>query len=133
MSSHKPSEVQRPLSPHLGIYKPQISSVLSILHRMSGVFLSLGSLMFAAWIFFAAYDSVAYEWVNVAFSSTLGTMLLIAWSAAFYYHASNGVRHLFWDMGKGFAVHTMTKSGIAVLCMTATCTVITWMIILGGE
>ncbi|TAE33166.1 MAG: succinate dehydrogenase, cytochrome b556 subunit [Alphaproteobacteria bacterium] len=132
MSSQKPSGVQRPLSPHLGIYKPQISSVLSIMHRASGVFLSLGSLVFAVWIFCAAYNPIAHETVNVAFTSTIGTMFLIAWSAAFYYHASNGVRHLFWDMGKGFSIRSMTKSGIAVLCITATCTIITWMIILNG-
>lgn len=118
---------QRPLSPHLQVYKPQISSVLSILHRITGVFLSLGSLLLAYWLYSAAYAGGCYECMGSFFSGAFGQLLLIAWSGAFYYHLCNGVRHLFWDMGKGFEISTMTKSGYAVLAGATLLTVITWI------
>ncbi len=99
--SDLPVKHPRPLSPHLQIYKPQSSSVLSILHRITGVFLSLGSLLLAVWIFAAAYDERLYDSLGGFFRSLIGTLALIAWSGAFYYHLCNGIRHLFWDAGKG--------------------------------
>ncbi len=130
--THTTSKPQRPLSPHLQVYKPQISSVLSILHRLTGVFLSSGSLLLALWLFAAAYNIELFDTLNGFFTSIIGIIALIAWSAAFYYHLCNGVRHLFWDMGKGFDVATMTKTGMAVLAAAALLTAATWIYILGA-
>jgi succinate dehydrogenase / fumarate reductase, cytochrome b subunit len=123
----------RPLSPHLQVYKPQITSVMSILHRITGVFLSLGSLLLAAWIFAAAYDEQMYLTLAGFFKSLIGTALLIAWTGAFYYHLCNGIRHMFWDAGKGFEIATVTRSGIAVLLVSSAMTAVTWLAVWKGE
>lgn len=117
---------QRPLSPHLSIYKPQISSVLSILHRMTGAFLASGIAVLVLWLWGAAYSPLCYAMVNHIAAHWVGQLLLFGWSVAFYYHLSNGIRHLFWDMGYGFAISVMTKTGIIVLLSTLTLTAITW-------
>ncbi len=132
MNNAKPQHTksQRPLSPHLQVYKPQITSVLSILHRVTGAFLSLGSLVFAYFLYAAAYDMAAYEYVYECFTSVLGRVLLMAWSGAFYYHLCNGVRHMFWDMGKGFELETVRKTGLAVLAISTTLTAATWYYVL---
>ncbi len=118
---------QRPLSPHLQVYKPQISSVLSILHRATGVFLSIGSLVLAVWLYAAAYSPDCFADMQSFFGNVFGQMLLVGWSGAFYYHLCNGVRHLFWDMGKGFSIPAMTKSGYAVLGAAAIMTLVSWV------
>jgi succinate dehydrogenase / fumarate reductase, cytochrome b subunit len=130
--SNPSAKQHRPLSPHLSVYKPQITSVMSILHRLTGVFLALGSLVFAVWIFGAAYDESLYLAMQECFESVLGTLALIAWSAAFYYHLCNGIRHMFWDSGRGFALPTVTRSGVAVLLAATMMTFATWMAVWGG-
>ena len=120
---------QRPLSPHLQIYRPQISSALSILHRITGVALSVGSLFMVAWLWSAAYDSGAFVMWRGFFGSILGQIMLIGWSIAFYYHLANGIRHLVWDTGRGFALDIADKSGIAALIFTGVATLISWIII----
>ncbi len=129
--NHSSAKTQRPLSPHLQVYKPQITSVMSILHRLTGVFLSLGSLVLGVWLFTAAYDVNAHTALSQFFQGTIGTILLIAWSAAFYYHLCNGLRHLLWDTGHGFALDSVTKSGMAVLIAAAIMTATTWLYIWG--
>jgi succinate dehydrogenase / fumarate reductase cytochrome b subunit len=130
--SNTTRKVQRPLSPHLQIYKPQITSVLSILHRITGAFLSLGSLVMAYWFYAAAYDMVAYEQCVLWFTSIIGRLLLIAWSGAFYYHLCNGIRHMLWDMGKGFEIDTVSRTGWMVVIVAVSLTAATWLTILGG-
>ncbi len=119
----------RPLSPHLQIYKPQITSVLSISHRITGVALSAGTLVLVAWIAAAAFgDAATYSRIAAIIGSWFGQILLFGWSVALYYHLLNGIRHLFWDAGHGFALPTMEKSGYAVLAGTALLTVLTWLV-----
>ena len=127
-----PAKSHRPLSPHLQVYKPQITSVMSILHRITGVFLSLGSLLLAVWLFGAAYDERLYMDLSDFFRSLVGTAALIAWSGAFYYHLCNGIRHMFWDVGRGFALENVTRSGIAVLIVSAGLTAATWVAVWEG-
>jgi len=109
---------ERPLSPHLTIYKPQITSVLSITHRLTGVFLLFGSFIYV-WELtstakggqaFMCYMGFATSWVGILFS--------VLWFTALLYHFFNGIRHLFWDMGYGFDLKTVTASGIAVIIAT---------------
>ena len=89
----------RPLSPHLSIYRKQISSVLSILHRITGVALFAGSSLIVVWLCMAAYAPASYAALHDVLSSFIGQICLFGWVAAFYYHLGNGVRHLFWEYG----------------------------------
>ena len=120
----------RPLSPHLQVYRPQISSVLSILNRITGIALSFGTVLFVAWLWVAAYRPDHLETLHDFLGSVIGRLLLLGWSVAFYYHLANGVRHLFWDIGKGFELRDMTRSGIAVIVFTLAATALTWAIAL---
>ena len=118
----------RPLSPHLTIYKPQITSMLSILHRASGVFLSLGIPLIICWLAAIAGGEETYAGIQEFYSNFLVKLILFLWTAAFYYHFCNGIRHLFWDIGKGFELEHLRVSGIAVLVAAGILTIATWLI-----
>ena len=119
--------VRRPLSPHLQIYRPQISSTLSILHRLSGIALSVGALLLVGFLVSAAEGDAAYDGFSWFLRSWLGVLLLFGWTVALWYHFCSGLRHLAWDSGHGFDLPTMHRSGIAVLAATAVLTVLTWI------
>ena len=117
----------RPLSPHLQIYRPQITSAMSILHRITGVALAVGTVLLVAWILTVAIgDEGVYARFTGFLGSWFGLLLLFAWSVALFYHLLNGIRHLFWDSGRGFELPTMQASGVAVLLGTAVLTVVVW-------
>ena len=110
----------RPLSPHLQIYKPQLTAVLSIAHRASGVFLVMGTFLLVYWLMALAQGPEAYAQAQVFFGSLFGRLLLFPWVFALFYHLCNGIRHLFWDMGIGFEIDTVYASGkIVVVAATA--------------
>jgi succinate dehydrogenase / fumarate reductase cytochrome b subunit len=117
----------RPLSPHLQIYRWQITSVLSILHRLSGVALALGTLLLVYWLIAAATGAAEFAAAQACIGSFLGRLLLFGWSLALFYHLANGIRHLAWDMGVGFELPTVTRSGWAVLVVTLVLTVAAWI------
>jgi len=94
----------RPLSPHLQIYRPQLTSVLSITHRATGVALAVGTLLLAWWLIAAATGPEAYAEVQAVLASWIGRLLLIGWTIALFYHLCNGIRHLAWDVGWGFEI-----------------------------
>ena len=120
---------KRPLSPHLQVYRPQITSVMSITHRATGVALSLGSVLLAAWLWGVAYSQEYFDfWVEIG-SEWWAQILLAGWTFAIYYHLANGIRHLFWDMGKGFALANVTRSGLLVVFFATFATFATWMCI----
>ncbi|HUO82116.1 MAG TPA: succinate dehydrogenase, cytochrome b556 subunit, partial [Gammaproteobacteria bacterium] len=98
------SDDRRPLSPHLQIYKPQLTSVLSILHRFTGVGLSFAALLLVYWLIALARGPAAYADAIGLFGSGFVRLLLVAVSFCFFYHLCNGVRHLFWDAGYGFEI-----------------------------
>jgi len=120
------SNPNRPISPHLSIYRKQISSVLSILHRMTGLALVAGTALLVSWLWSAAYAPAFYPQLHECLSSLLGQVALFSWMAAFYFHLANGIRHLFWDMGRGFALSAMAASGWAVVLFTVLMTMFTW-------
>lgn len=124
------SHSDRPLSPHLQVYKPQITSVMSITHRATGVFLSIGSLLLVAWLYAAAYNDSYFNTLNGYFSHIIGQIALGAWTLAFYYHLGNGIRHMFWDMGRGFELKNVTRSGLLVILFAVLATAATWCAIL---
>jgi succinate dehydrogenase / fumarate reductase cytochrome b subunit len=105
----------RPLSPHLQVYKPQITSFLSILHRFTGLFLSFGSVFIVAWLFALAFAPNTYNSFVGIVQSIYGKVGLLGWAFCFFYHLSNGIRHLFWDMGRGFEMRNVRRSGWGVI------------------
>lgn len=122
---------ERPLSPHLTIYKPQITSVLSITHRLTGVYLSLGLVVFVAWLWTAAYCPESYPRFVEYSSSLWGQLLLMAWTLAFFYHFINGIRHLFWDMGAGLDLPAATRSGWITIVGSLFITAYLWYGLIG--
>ena len=117
----------RPLSPHLSIYRWPITMTLSILHRVSGIALSIGLLMFAWWLVAASSNEAAYQDVVTFASSVPGRVMLVGWSAAFFFHLANGVRHLVWDLGYGFELKTADASAWFVLVLTVVLTAGYWV------
>lgn len=124
--------VRRPLSPHLQIYRPQITSVLSIMHRFTGIALSAGTLLLVAWLVAAAKSAAAYAAVGGFIGSRIGLVLLFGWTAALFFHLLNGIRHLAWDAGWGFDLPQVHRTGWAVVIGTAALTVLVWIIGLEG-
>ena len=118
---------KRPLSPHLQIYKPQITSVLSILHRITGVALFLGALLVSVWLIAASIDNEAFLIAQTVASSLLGQIFLFGMTLALFYHFSNGIRHLFWDFGKGFEMKHVRVSGYFVIVITFIMSLATWL------
>lgn len=108
----------RPLSPHLQIYKPQLTSVLSIVHRLTGVALVVGTLPFVYWLVALAGGSDSFASAQALFGSVVGQLILLPWVFALFYHLCNGIRHLFWDIGLGFELKTLYSSGTAVLMVS---------------
>lgn len=123
---------QRPLSPYmLGMYyRFQISSALSILHRITGVALAFGLILFAAWLISAAYSPECFTQLRDLASTLVGKLCLFGWTLAFFYHLANGLRHLNWDLGRGFEIHVTDATGWIVLAFTVSMSVLTWAIIL---
>lgn len=109
---------QGPISPHM-IYKPQLTSVLSITHRFTGIFLSLGALILCYWLLSIAMGENTYAQAQGHFSAWYGKLALFIFVFSFYYHLCNGIRHLFWDAGLGLEIKTAYQSGYltVVVCL----------------
>lgn len=114
----------RPLSPHLEIYKPQLTAILSIFHRASGVFLVIGTLLLVYWLTALAQGPESYAQAQALFGSMLGRLILFPWVFALFYHLCNGIRHLFWDMGFGYEITTVYTSGKIVVAAATVLTLI---------
>lgn len=118
---------ERPLSPHLLIYRPQITSILSILHRMTGVALAFGAVVLAYWLTAAAYGPEAFARAQALLGSWIGLVLLFGWTFCLFYHLCNGIRHLLWDVGFGLDLPTLRASGWAVVAASAALTAALWI------
>jgi succinate dehydrogenase / fumarate reductase cytochrome b subunit len=116
----------RPLSPHLSIYRWPITMTMSILHRATGVAMSVGFIVFAGWLFDAAMGAETYAAMLSYLDTMLGKLLLIGWSFAFFFHLSNGIRHLVWDSGRGFEKTTANASAWFVLLLAIVTTALFW-------
>lgn len=122
------SAKQRPLSPHLSVYKFRITSTLSILHRMTGVVMSIGAIALVWWLFAVASGPEAYAAFTAVAGSIIGRIAIAGWLFTFFYHLCNGVRHLFWDAGKGFEIEQARASGWTVVTVSALATVAAWFV-----
>ena len=117
----------RPISPHLQVYRPQLTSVLSILHRITGVALAIGTILLVYWLIAAASGPEAFASAEALIGSWLGRILLFGWTFALYFHLTNGIRHLFWDAGFGFELKTVYASGWTVVALAAVLTLVSFI------
>ena len=120
---------QRPLSPHLQIYKPQLTSILSILHRATGVTLSMGSVILVSWIIVLTLGEETYAIYTKIINHWFSHLVLMGFTFGVFYHLSNGIRHLFWDAGYGYGLREAYISGSLVIFSSLLLTGMTWLLI----
>ena len=120
--------VRRPLSPHLQVYRWPISMALSISHRVTGVGLAVGTLLFTLWLVAAAISDQAFASVQWFLATPIGLLLLFGWSAALLFHFFAGIRHLVWDAGYGFDQPWYNRSAWAVVIATIVATLLLWIV-----
>ncbi len=121
---------ERPLSPHLQIYKLELPMVLSGLHRITGIALSVGTILLVGWIASAAHFADFYNGLNHFLSGFIGQFLLFGWAFSLIFHSVSGVRHLIWDTGRMLEVDQIKSSSIVVLAISIVLTLLAW--VLGG-
>jgi succinate dehydrogenase / fumarate reductase cytochrome b subunit len=122
---------ERPLSPHLQVYRWQITMTMSILHRATGVGLAAGAFGLAWWLL-AVAGGTSYERVAGCLASPFGLFLLAGFSLALVYHLLNGIRHLLWDAGWGYDIPDVYRSGWVVTVLTVVLTAAIWAVALSG-
>lgn len=117
----------RPLSPHLSIYKPIPTMVMSIVHRMTGAALYFGTILVAWWLIAAASGAPYFEWVNGIFGSFIGRLILFGYTWALLHHMLGGIRHLVWDTGAGLEKETSTRIAKGTVVASVVLTVLVWI------
>ena len=117
----------RPLSPHLQVYRPQITSMLSILHRITGVGLGAGTRLIAWWLIAAATGPEAFDTAQAFIGSLIGRLILLGFTWALFYHLCNGIRHLVWDAGYGYDLDSVTRTGWLVVVASLVLTALAWI------
>jgi succinate dehydrogenase / fumarate reductase, cytochrome b subunit len=124
--------MERPLSPFMfpAWYRFEIGSVLSILHRFTGIALAVGSILLTWWLIAVATGGRWFAATHAFIASPIGVLLLFLWSASFFYHLCSGIRHLVWDLGYGFEIRDAHRNGIVVIVATVLLTIITWLCVL---
>jgi len=122
------NDSKNPLSPHLQIYKWQVSSLLSITHRITGILNLLGLIFICAWISSAGLSENLFECFSTFWKSFIGKVILIGFTWSMSYHLLSGIRHFFWDLGYGYEIKTANISGIIVIISSFILTVVLWLI-----
>jgi succinate dehydrogenase / fumarate reductase cytochrome b subunit len=120
--------VNRPLSPHLQVYRWQLPMTLSIVHRATGIALAVGALYLATWVIYAAAPPRAYALFQGFNASIFGRVILGGWLFSLFYHLCNGIRHLFWDAGYGFELKDAYRSGWTVVAVSLLATAAAWIV-----
>jgi succinate dehydrogenase / fumarate reductase, cytochrome b subunit len=118
----------RPLSPHLQVYKLIPTMLMSIVHRITGAALYFGTVLVAWWLIAAASGPAYYDWANWAMGSIIGKLILLGFTWALIHHMLGGFRHFMWDLGYGFDKHFSTKLAKATLVASLCLTVVVWVI-----
>lgn len=119
---------ERPLSPHLQIYRPMLTMMMSIMHRMTGAALFFGTALLAWWLLAAATGPEAFAFAQWFMGSILGQLILLGYTWALIHHMLGGVRHLVWDTGRGFDLPTVEIMAKATLGGSIVLTLIVWVI-----
>lgn len=120
--------VARPLSPHLQIYRPTLTMMMSIVHRITGAALYFGMLLLAWWLIAAAAGPTAYANVQAFMGTFIGRVILFGYTWALLHHMLGGIRHLIWDTGRGFGPHEREWLTLATLVGSVALTVILWLV-----
>lgn len=123
---------KRPLSPHLQHYKLPLTAYLSVAHRASGIVNSAAIVLLVLLIASAAGTPDSYEFMSGIANSWLGKLILFGFTVTLYYHMANGIRHLFWDIGRGLDLEDAKKSGNVCLVAAGILSLITWMVALAS-
>ena len=118
----------RPLSPHLTIYRPQVTSMFSILHRLTGIGMAVSAFLIVWWFLAAATGPEYFAIVDGFLTSWFGRLSLILSCWALWYHFCNGVRHRIWDLGYGFEIEQVNRSAWTILAVSIVLTIITLII-----
>ena len=118
----------RPMSPHLQIYKLPFTAKLSILHRGTGAVLFAGLILMVFVLLSIAGGAESWASMQSFLNSFIGKFILFGFTFCLYYHMCNGIRHLFWDIGKGLELEDAKKSGLAVIAVSVFLTLLTWII-----
>lgn len=128
-SGATPVSRERPLSPFMigPYYRPQLTSMLSITHRATGVFLSCGTVLLAAWLMAAASGAEAYAQAQALVMAWYGQLALLLWSYALFFHLCNGIRHLIWDAGYAFSMKSVYRGGYLVVASSILLTALAWV------
>ena len=126
MSDTTPSPADRPLSPHLQVYRPLINMSMSIIHRITGAALYGGTILLAAWLAAAAFSPDGFALLNGLLGSWLGKLVLIGFTWAVLHHLLGGVRHLIWDMGWGFDLKVVDFLSWGSLVLSLALTAAIW-------
>ena len=128
MTDAAPTSRERPLSPHVQVWRWHVTMAASILHRATGVVLYLGAVLFAGWALALAAGPDAYDRFRLIVGSPLGKLALIGITFSLFYHLANGVRHLVWDFGSGFQLKTADLTAAAVVAFAALATLGGWIV-----
>lgn len=121
---------KRPMSPHLQVYDLPLTAKLSILHRGTGAVLFMGVVLWVLLLATAASGPQTWASMHSFLASWFGKLILFGFTFSLYYHLCNGIRHLFWDMGKGFELRDAQKAGIVVIVASLLLTILTWLVAL---
>ena len=120
---------ERPLSPHLQIYRLQINMVMSIVHRITGAAMYVGTVLMAGWLFAAATSPEQFAWVNGLFATWPGMIVLVGYSWALIHHALGGMRHFIWDTGSGLDIATVDLLSWSTIVLSVLLTAALWLYI----
>jgi succinate dehydrogenase / fumarate reductase, cytochrome b subunit len=120
--------IERPLSPHLSVYRLLINTVMSGLHRITGIALYVGTLLLAAWLISIAMGEKQYALVNGLFGHPLGKLILFGYTWAVFHHMLGGLKHFVWDTGRGFAIWQINLLSWLTIIGSITLTLATWAI-----
>jgi succinate dehydrogenase / fumarate reductase cytochrome b subunit len=131
MASTPQAKPARPLSPHLQVYRPQLTSVMSVFHRGTGIWLSCGLPIFVVWLVALATNEHLYNSFVGLFQNWFGQLLLFGWSWAFFYHLCTGIRHLLWDAGWFLDIKGVYTTGWIALAVSTFLTAYVWLRLFG--
>jgi succinate dehydrogenase / fumarate reductase, cytochrome b subunit len=120
--------IERPLSPHISVYRVMINTVMSIVHRITGAALYFGTLLLAAWLVGAAMGERQFAMVNNLFGHPIGKLILFGYTWAIFQHMLGGLRHFLWDTGRGFQIWQVNLLSWLTIIGSISLTLATWYI-----
>lgn len=132
LTTGRGAKIDRPLSPHLQIYRPLVNMVMSILHRITGAALYFGTLILAVWLVAAASGPEAYQALSAYLDTWPGRIVLFGYTWALIHHALGGIRHFIWDFGIGYEHETIDLLSWGTIVLSVLLTGLVWFVAMGG-